>query len=98
MYIHTEETHTKAKVKRNFAFAQCKWALSEIHKMNNGQNFTKKINFKQVSEEAVLKRYNQGWVEEYTNNLDELIAKMRQYRREGKVTSLGYHGNVVDLW
>ena len=66
--------------------------------MKNAQNFTKKINFKQVSEEAVLKRYNQGWVEEYTNNLDELIAKIRQYRRGDKVTSLGYHGNVVDLW
>ena len=51
-----------------------------------------------MSEEAVLKRYNQGWVEEYTNNLDELIAKLKQYRREAKVTSLGYHGNVVDLW
>ena len=52
----------------------------------------------QVSEEAVLKRYNQGWLEEYTNNLDELITKLKQYRAEGKATSIGYHGNVVDLW
>ena len=56
------------------------------------------VNLYQVSEEAIVKRYNQGWLEEYTNDLDELMAKLRQYRRQNKVTSLGYHGNIVDLW
>ncbi len=52
----------------------------------------------QVSEEAVLKRYDQGWLEEYTSDLDDLMARLRRYRAEGRMTSLGYHGNVVTLW
>ena len=52
----------------------------------------------QVSEEAVKKRYNQGWLQEYTSSLDEVITKIKQYRAEGQVTSIGYHGNVVKLW
>jgi len=52
----------------------------------------------EISPEAVQKRYAQGWVQEIVTNLDELINKMRQYRREGKITSIAYQGNVVDVW
>ena len=53
---------------------------------------------KQVSEEALKKRHSQGWVEEVSTDLDDLICRIRQYRRQGRVTSIGFYGNVVDVW
>ncbi|XP_073207423.1 urocanate hydratase isoform X2 [Lepidochelys kempii] len=51
-----------------------------------------------VDEAALLKRYRQGWLMEITDSLDHCIARLRD-ARENKITlSLGYHGNVVDLW
>ncbi|XP_064632889.1 urocanate hydratase-like [Lineus longissimus] len=52
----------------------------------------------EVSHEALQKRHKQGWLKEVTDDLDALIATLRKYRREGRVTSIGYHGNIVDLW
>ncbi|CAD5114824.1 DgyrCDS3864 [Dimorphilus gyrociliatus] len=52
----------------------------------------------EVSAEAVDKRKNQGWVLEKTDDLDVVIAKIRQYRKEKKATSIAYLGNIVDLW
>ncbi|XP_065264208.1 urocanate hydratase [Emys orbicularis] len=52
----------------------------------------------EVDEAALLKRYRQGWLMEITDSLDHCIAQLRD-ARENKITlSLGYHGNVVDLW
>ncbi|CAM5125845.1 unnamed protein product [Eretmochelys imbricata] len=52
----------------------------------------------EVDEAALLKRYRQGWLMEITDSLDHCIARLRD-ARENKITlSLGYHGNVVDLW
>ncbi|XP_038266353.1 urocanate hydratase [Dermochelys coriacea] len=52
----------------------------------------------EVDEAALLKRYRQGWLMEITDSLDHCIARLRA-ARENKITlSLGYHGNVVDLW
>ncbi|PVD24210.1 hypothetical protein C0Q70_14680 [Pomacea canaliculata] len=51
-----------------------------------------------VSGEALEKRHSQGWLLEVTNNLDTLMARIRQARKENNATSIGYHGNVVDLW
>ena len=52
----------------------------------------------QVSEEAVQKRYKQGWLQEVTNDPDDLFRRIRRYRKEDRVTSIGFHGNVVDVW
>ncbi|XP_059143399.1 urocanate hydratase-like isoform X2 [Physella acuta] len=52
----------------------------------------------EVSEEALLKRYNQGWVMELAEDLDNLVALLRNARRRKKPVSIGYHGNVVDVW
>merc|ERR1712038_464371 len=52
----------------------------------------------EISEEAVQKRYKQGWLQEVTNSIDDLIDMLRRYRREQRVTSIGFHGNIVDLW
>ena len=47
---------------------------------------------------AAQKRYEQGWVDELYENLDELIPAMKQAVTEKKVVSMAYVGNVVDLW
>jgi urocanate hydratase len=51
-----------------------------------------------VSKEALQKRYDQGWLLEMTDDLDSLVARIRQARRQRNATSIGYHGNVVDVW
>lgn len=52
----------------------------------------------QVSKDAVVKRHSQGWITEMSRDLADCIDKIRHYRREKKAVSIGYHGNIVDLW
>ncbi|XP_075570805.1 urocanate hydratase [Pelecanus crispus] len=52
----------------------------------------------EVDEAALLKRHKQGWLMEISNNLDHCIARLRDARKNKIALSLGYHGNVVDLW
>ena len=47
---------------------------------------------------AARKRYDQGWVDELHEDLDELIPRIRQAVAARKPVSLAYVGNVVDLW
>ena len=47
---------------------------------------------------AAQKRYDQGWVDELHDNLDELIPAIRKAVDEKKTVSMAYVGNVVDLW
>lgn len=47
---------------------------------------------------AAEKRYEQGWVDELHNNLDELIPAIRTAVAEKRTVSMAYVGNVVDLW
>ncbi|XP_051873408.1 urocanate hydratase isoform X7 [Pristis pectinata] len=52
----------------------------------------------EVDEAALRKRQQQGWLMQVTNSLDQCVAQIREARRMKKALSLGYHGNVVDLW
>lgn len=47
---------------------------------------------------AARKRYDQGWVDELHENLDELIPRIRKAMEAKETVSLAYVGNVVDLW
>ena len=47
---------------------------------------------------AARKRYDQGWVDELHENLDELIPRVRKAMEAKETVSLAYVGNVVDLW
>ena len=47
---------------------------------------------------AARKRYEQGWVDELHENLDELIPAIRKAVNEKRIVSMAYVGNVVDLW
>lgn len=47
---------------------------------------------------AARKRYDQGWVDELHEDLDELIPRIRKAVQDKEIVSLAYIGNVVDLW
>lgn len=47
---------------------------------------------------AARKRYDQGWVDELHEDLDELIPRIRKAVADKEVVSMAYIGNVVDLW
>ena len=47
---------------------------------------------------AATKRYEQGWVDELHDNLDELIPAIRKAVEEKRTVSMAYVGNIVDLW
>jgi len=52
----------------------------------------------EVSKDALMKRYNQGWLQEMGSDLDELVSRIKEARVNKTVTSIGYHGNVVSVW
>ena len=52
----------------------------------------------EINPAAAQKRYNQGWVDEIHENLDELFEKVNEARAKKIARSFAYQGNVVDLW
>lgn len=52
----------------------------------------------EVSGEALRKRHAQGWLEEYTDDIETLIRRIREARAKKQATSIGYHGNIVSVW
>ena len=52
----------------------------------------------EINQLAARKRYDQGWVDELHENLDELIPRIRKAMENKETVSLAYVGNVVDLW
>ena len=52
----------------------------------------------EISEEALDKRLAQGWVKEKITDLHECLERIRQARKNKESTSIGFLGNVVQLW
>ncbi|CAN7983377.1 unnamed protein product [Ixodes pacificus] len=52
----------------------------------------------EVSREATYKRHKQGWLDEVVEDLEELIKRIRKAKAGKEVVSIGYLGNIVDLW
>lgn len=52
----------------------------------------------EINPAAAQKRYNQGWVDEIHEDLDELFVKVNEAREKKTARSFAYQGNVVDLW
>ena len=52
----------------------------------------------EINPKAAQKRYEQGWVDELHDSLDELIPRIRRACREREAVSMAYVGNIVDLW
>jgi len=52
----------------------------------------------EVNPRALRKRHEQGWLQEVETDLDRVLARIERARAAGQPLSLGYTGNVVDLW
>ena len=52
----------------------------------------------EINPMAARKRYDQGWVDEIHQDLDELIPRIRKAISDKEVVALAYQGNIVDLW
>ena len=47
---------------------------------------------------AAKKRYEQGWLSELYDELDGLISRTREAITKKEAVSLGYVGNIIDVW
>jgi len=47
---------------------------------------------------AARKRHEQGWVDEIHEDLDQLLLRIEQAKRNKETVALAYQGNIVDLW
>ncbi len=52
----------------------------------------------EVDKSRIDTRSEQGWLTKYSGDLDEIFEWVDDYRSTGKPVSIGYYGNVVDLW
>lgn len=52
----------------------------------------------EVNPEAASKRHEQGWVDELIDDMDKLIARIREAEQAQEVVSIAYVGNIVDVW
>jgi len=52
----------------------------------------------EVNAQALHKRHEQGWLQEVETDLDKLVARIDRARMGREAVSIGYLGNVVDLW
>ena len=53
--------------------------------------------FAEVDLSRINTRFNQGWVNVITADLDEVFQLADENRKAGKSISIAYHGNIVDL-
>ena len=52
----------------------------------------------EINEKAVNTRFSQGWLDEVYTDLDKLTIRIKEAVSKKEAVSLGYHGNIVDLW
>lgn len=52
----------------------------------------------EINPAAIQKRHAQGWLDEIETDLDRLLARIDRARQNKEAVSLGYLGNIVDLW
>jgi urocanate hydratase len=52
----------------------------------------------EVNAKAIRMRYSQGWIDEVIENPDSLVSRIGKAIEKEEVVSIGYHGNIVDVW
>jgi len=52
----------------------------------------------EINPRAIAKRHEQGWVDEVISGIDELVNRINDLKNRGRVVSVGYQGNIVDVW
>ncbi len=51
----------------------------------------------EVDFSRIKTRYEQGWLSKWSDDLQEVVNWMEEYKRNGESVSIGYYGNIVDL-
>ena len=52
----------------------------------------------EINPDALEKRFSQGWVDKVSDDLDYVIDEAIKAREKKKSISIGFEGNIVDLW
>jgi urocanate hydratase len=52
----------------------------------------------EVDKSRIETRHDQGWLSRYSSDLSEVFEWVEEYKEKGEPVSIGYYGNVVDLW
>jgi urocanate hydratase len=52
----------------------------------------------EVDKSRIETRHEQGWVTKWSDNLDEVFKWVEEYRGKKEPISMGYLGNIVDVW
>ena len=52
----------------------------------------------EVDKSRIDTRHEQGWLTKYSDDLGLIFEWVEEYRKSGEPVSIGYHGNVVDIW
>ena len=52
----------------------------------------------EVNSKAIKTRHEQGWVDEVINNIDELVKRTKNAKKNNEIVSIAYAGNVIDVW
>lgn len=52
----------------------------------------------EVNPKAAKKRFEQAWVDELIENMDDLVVRTKLAQKQNEVVSLAFIGNIVDVW
>jgi urocanate hydratase len=52
----------------------------------------------EINPKAAQKRFDQGWVDRISSNVDEAIDMALEAQAKDEVISIAYQGNIVNLW
>ncbi|MCF8368240.1 MAG: urocanate hydratase [Bacteroidales bacterium] len=52
----------------------------------------------EINPKAAYKRFEQGWVDGITDNVDQAIDVALEFQEKKEAHSIAYLGNIVDLW
>lgn len=51
----------------------------------------------EVDKSRIMTRFNQGWIDKFTDNLEEIVSIAKDSLEMKKPMAIAYHGNIVDL-
>ncbi len=52
----------------------------------------------EVDLSRILQRKEQGWLSKWSDELEQVVSWMKEAAQSSQAASIGYHGNIVDLW
>ncbi|MBQ0733067.1 urocanate hydratase [Aquimarina celericrescens] len=52
----------------------------------------------EINPKAAQKRYEQGWVDEILDTMNDLIDRVKKAVDQKEIVSIAYQGNIVDVW